>query len=183
MPARKVYLTEDEIIYACENTNTINQAAQFLRVSYVTFAKYADMYYYDQEKGITWKDYQRNYGGKGNPKRSKETGQLITGGPAAVCKQFLEGKRNLRRDHIPEVLIRQGHKLPQCERCGYDTFRKSDYRQPFLANFKDGNTKNVALENIEILCYNCTFEVGEDIPMKRTVFGARTHKTHNRKEI
>jgi hypothetical protein len=32
---------------------------------------------------------------------------------------------------------------------------------PLLLNFEDGNNKNHKLENMRLLCYNCTFTSGK----------------------
>lgn len=45
--------------------------------------------------------------------------------------------------------------------CNYHERRIVDGKIPLLLNFEDGNPKNHKLENIKLLCYNCTFVAGK----------------------
>jgi hypothetical protein len=53
-------------------------------------------------------------------------------------------------------MIRAGIKKNECEMCGYIQTRP-DGRGPMLLHCKDGNIRNLLLDNLEVRCYNCTF--------------------------
>lgn len=61
---------------------------------------------------------------------------------------------------LKDKLIRSGTKKPECEQCGYKDRRILDGKLPLLINFEDGNKRNHKLENMTLLCYNCTFVCG-----------------------
>ena len=44
-----------------------------------------------------------------------------------------------------------------CSRCNFGERRITDQKVPVILNFKDGNKKNWHLDNLEFLCYNCSF--------------------------
>jgi hypothetical protein len=72
--------------------------------------------------------------------------------------EILEGKHpNFPIFRIKDKLIRSGVKKLQCENCGMAERRLTDGKLPLLLNFKDGNTKNHLLDNMCLLCYNCSF--------------------------
>jgi hypothetical protein len=45
--------------------------------------------------------------------------------------------------------------------CGFSEKRLTDSKMPLLLVFQDGNMKNHKLENLKILCYNCSFLYGK----------------------
>ena len=45
----------------------------------------------------------------------------------------------------------------KCTKCGFTERRVTDTKVPVILNFKDGNRKNYHLDNLEFLCYNCSF--------------------------
>ena len=54
-------------------------------------------------------------------------------------------------------MVRDGYLKQECSNCGYDDYRESDMRGPYLINFLDGDPNNHALANLHLLCYCCFF--------------------------
>ena len=63
-------ISESEIRYAMENTQSCAGAARFLKVSYEAFRKYAKLYT-DSETGKTLFEMHKNKAGKGIPRATK----------------------------------------------------------------------------------------------------------------
>jgi hypothetical protein len=61
------------------------------------------------------------------------------------------------------ALIEQGYLLEECAVCKFKERRVLDYKVPLLLNFKDSNSNNYNLDNIELLCYNHYFLTVGDI--------------------
>ena len=70
---------------------------------------------------------------------------------------------------LKDKLIRSGIKKNECEQCGYKERRITDGKIPLLLNFEDNNKNNHKLENMRILCYNCTFVAGRGYIKRGTV--------------
>jgi len=142
-PFRSKPIPKSRIKWAIESTLSIRAAAKHLGVAYNTFKKYAKMYdLFDQNKnqsgvGITT---------KGN------TGWGIK------IQDLFDGKHpNYPHWKIQERLVRDGYVKQECSNCGYDDYRESDTRGPYIINFLDGDSTNHSLDNITLLCYCCFF--------------------------
>lgn len=59
-----------------------------------------------------------------------------------------------------DKLIRSGTFQPKCNICGYDKRRITDNKIALLLDHKDGNRRNYKVENLQLLCLNCTYECG-----------------------
>jgi hypothetical protein len=139
-------LSESEIKEAQEHSNNATGCSKYLNVKYHCYKKWADYY------GI----FKKNPWIKGSKKKrwSSDEGKY-------PLTQILEGKYpNYPIQSLKDRLIKCGIKKPICENCGFSENRITDNKIPLLISFKDGNEKNHLLENIEILCLNCTFLVG-----------------------
>lgn len=135
-------LLESEIRLAQEKTYTAAAAARFLRVHYTTYKKYAKLFglwktnqHYSQEHRYV------------NVERGKYPLSKILAGEYPDYPVY----------RLKDKLIRGGYKKPECEQCGYNERRITDNKIPLMLNFEDGNHRNHKLENLKILCYNCTF--------------------------
>lgn len=138
-------LLESEIIEAQRHTKSANKAAIYLGVNYKTYKKYADKY------GIFVKDTT------GQAKREPRQPLSAHGGKYPIS-EILENKHpDFPIYRIKDKLIQSGLKKPECENCGMAERRLSDGKLPILLHFNDGNAKNHTLENMCILCYNCSF--------------------------
>jgi len=60
-------------------------------------------------------------------------------------------------EKIKRKLIAEGYLKEECKSCGYNEARVFDNKVPLILNFKDKNRHNYNLDNIEMLCYNCSF--------------------------
>ena len=61
---------------------------------------------------------------------------------------------------VKDKLIRSEIVPPKCNICGYDKRRIVDNKICLLLDHKDGNLRNFKIENLQLLCLNCTFECG-----------------------
>jgi hypothetical protein len=136
-----------------ENTRSNRGAARFLRCSFVHYKKYAKTYI-DEQTGQTLWDIHKNPSGKGIPKFLPNTGKQ------APLKELIEGKisvASFEPAKIKQRLIFEGYLKEECSRCGFHEERLSDRKIPLVLQFKDKNKTNYELNNIELMCYNCSF--------------------------
>lgn len=148
-------LTKEDIQRAQKVTLSNHAAARNLHVSYPHYKKYAKMF--KNEEGVTLFEAHKNQQGKGIPKYLKGTGKQ----PALV--DLIEGRipvESFDPVKIKYRLIYEGLLEEKCNKCGFSEKRVTDLRVPIVLNFKDNNKKNYSLDNIELLCYNCSFLYG-----------------------
>jgi hypothetical protein len=133
-------LLQSDIERAQMNTRSAMEAARYLNVDYKTYKKYAKMY------GLH--DKHINQSGRGIS-RKKKTGVF-------GLDEILAGKHpNYDHTKLKERLIRAGYIAESCSLCGFDKKREIDGRAPLVLHCKDGNKRNLHLENLELRCYNC----------------------------
>lgn len=139
-------LLQSEIEEAKKHSKSESGAARYLGVSYQSYKKYAQMY------GIF--DPHPNIRGKKNI-YNPELGKY-------PLHEILEGKHpKYPVFRLKDKLIRSGTKPAKCEICGYSERRPMDGKMPLILNFLDGDSTNHRLDNIQLLCYNCTFTCGK----------------------
>ena len=127
-------------------------AARYLHVSYNHYKKYAKMY--KDDDGNTLLEAHMNQEGKGIPKF------LTNGGKEPPLIDLIEGRipvEHFDAKKIKQRLIFEGLVEEVCANCGFSERRVTDTKVPVILNFKDGNKKNYHLDNLEFLCYNCSF--------------------------
>jgi len=146
-------LLQHEVQEALDKSSSAKKAARRLGVSYPTFKKYARLYGIHKTPGWPIKKKEPHELGRGpiDPHKGKY--------PLADILQGLHPEFPVHR--LKDKLIRSGTKKPECEQCGYGQRRITDGKLPLLLNFEDGNNKNHKLENLKLLCYNCTFTCGK----------------------
>jgi len=151
MPKAKP-LSKAQIVAAQAKTMSNMAAARYLHVSYQHYKRYAKLYeVFDSHK---------NQSGKGIPK-------FLNGGkkmPAMV--EIIEGRiaaSSFDPNKLKYSLIEQGYLLEECSVCKFKERRVLDYKVPLLLNFKDNNSNNYSLDNVELLCYNHYFLTVGDI--------------------
>lgn len=140
-------LLESEILEAQQHCSNAMDCSRYLGVDYRTYKKYAKRY------GV----FKINPWGKGSKKNrwAPDKGKY-------PLNQLLDGKfPDYPVYRLKDLLVRSGTKKAECEQCGYCERRITDNKMPLLLNFEDGNSKNHKLENIRLLCYNCTFVSGK----------------------
>lgn len=149
-------ILESEIREAQEKTQTASDAARYLRINYYTYRKYSKLY------GV-WKT---------NVHYKKE-GRILDPekGKYPLSKLILGEFPDYPIYRLKDKLIQGGIKKPECEQCGWSERRITDGKLPLLLNFEDGNQRNHKLENLRILCYNCSFCSGKG-------YIRRGHKYH-----
>ena len=137
---------------AIEKTLSMRQASKYCGVSFNTFKKYAKMY--------NLFEAHENQAGKGVPKFLK--------GPKKMphMKEIIEGRiaaSSFNPDKLKYALIEQGYLLEECAVCKFKERRVLDYKVPLLLHFKDNNSNNYSLDNVQLLCYNHYFLTVGDI--------------------
>jgi hypothetical protein len=139
-------LLQSEIEEAIKHSPFAAGQARWLGVATSTLKKYAQLY------GI-YKPTPNVKGFKHNiydPNRGK-----------FHLDDILEGKYPDIADWtVKDKLIRSGKVPAKCNICGYDRRRITDQKICLLLDHKDGDRKNFKLENLQLLCLNCTHECG-----------------------
>jgi hypothetical protein len=152
MPRPSKILTKEDILRSQKMTRSNMAAARYLHVSYDHYKKYAKMY--KDENGVTLLEAHKNQEGKGIPK------YLTNGGKEPPLIDLIEGRlpvEHFDAKKIKQRLIFEGLIEEKCASCGFAERRVTDLKVPIILNFKDGNRKNYHLDNLEFLCYNCSF--------------------------
>ncbi len=145
-------LTKEDIQRAQKVTRSNMAAARYLHVSYNHYKKYAKIY--KNEDGETLLESHMNQSGEGIPKFA------IAGIDNVPLMDVLEGRVPIEHFDARKIkarLLSEGKLVEVCDRCNFAERRVTDQKIPVILNFKDGNKKNWHLENLEFLCYNCSF--------------------------
>ena len=157
---KKLNLTEKEIRYAMAHSLSNQQAANFLGCHVTTYKRYAKMFIDELSQKSLW-DIHKNPTGKGIKKTFKEgtnRKKWHSFKKKADLFEILDGlrpsydKANLAKRLIEDVIFPE-----QCNNCGFEERRITDYKVPLLLTWKDGDTTNHKKDNLEFLCYNCFF--------------------------
>jgi hypothetical protein len=141
-------LLRSEIEEAKRHSPFAARQAKWLGVHFETFKKYAVLY------GIY--EPRPNEKGKRNlfdPERGQYPLNKILAGDYADTPAVSDWM-------VKDKLIRSGTCLPRCNICGYDKRRIGDNKICLLLDHRDGNVRNFKLENLQLLCLNCTYECG-----------------------
>ena len=145
-------LTKEDLLRAMSQTRSNRAAARYLHVSYNHYKKYAKMY--KNNDGVTLLEAHKNQAGKGIPK-------FLTGkGKQPPIIDLIEGRvpaTHFDPQKIKERLIFEALVEEVCERCGFNERRVVDNRVPLILHHKNKNKKDFTLDNLEMLCYNCSF--------------------------
>ena len=145
-------LTREDIERAIRMTKSNKAAARYLHVSFPHYKTYARLYKNDD--GVTLYESHLNQSGKGIPKF------LTTKGQEIPLQGILDGSipiEHFKPEKIKQKLFAEGYLKEECKRCGFNEARLFDNKVPLILNFKDKNRHNYSLDNIEMLCYNCSF--------------------------
>ena len=151
MPKAKP-LSKEQILAAQAKTKSNMAAARYLHVSYQHYKKWAKLYkLFDRHK---------NQSGKGIPKFLK--------GPKKMphMLEIIEGRiaaSSFDPNKLKYALIEQGYLSEECAVCSFKERRVLDYKMPLLLHFKDNNSNNYSLDNVQLLCYNHYFLTVGDI--------------------
>ena len=151
MPKAKP-LSKEQIVAAQAKTKSNMAAARYLHVSYQHYKKWAKLY--------KLFDSHKNQSGKGIPKFLR--------GPKKMphMLEIIEGRiaaSSFDPNKLKYALIEQGYLSEECAVCSFKERRVLDYKMPLLLHFKDNNSNNYSLDNIQLLCYNHYFLTVGDI--------------------
>lgn len=147
------YLSKEDLRRAMKMTRSNRAAARYLHCSYNHYKKYAKTYI-DQETGKSFLELHKNQSGKGIPKF------LVSGTKKPPLIDLIEGRipsTHFDPKKIKARLLFEGFIEEKCARCGFNEQRIQDLKVPLLLHHKDGDKVNWHLENLEMLCYNCSF--------------------------
>ena len=141
-------ILQSEIEEAKKHSPFASQQAKWMGISIDTYVKYAKMY------GIY--EPSRTMFGRRNmfdPERGRYPLSKILAGEYRDNKSVSDWM-------VKDKLIRSNTFPPKCNICGYDKRRITDNKIALLLDHKDGDRRNYAVENLQLLCLNCTFECG-----------------------
>jgi hypothetical protein len=145
-------VTKEDILRAQQNTRSNMAAARYLHISYNHYKKYAKMFKNDE--GVTLLEAHKNQAGEGIPKFA------ISGIDNIPLMDVLEGRVPIEHfdpRKIKARLLSEAMLVEVCTNCNFSEKRVTDQKIPVILSFKDGNKKNWHLDNLEFLCYNCSF--------------------------
>jgi hypothetical protein len=144
-------LTKEQIVAAQSKTLSNMAAARYLHVSYQHYKKWAKLYKIFES--------HKNQAGVGVPKFLKGSKKM----PHMI--EIIEGRiaaSHFDPNKLKYALIEQGYMEEQCGICKFKERRVLDYKVPLLLHFKDKNSNNYSLTNVQLLCYNHYFlQVGD----------------------
>ena len=172
MANKKKFLSKEQIVAAQGKTLSNMAAARYLHVSYQHYKKYAKMYNLFES--------HKNQAGKGVPKFLKGSKKM----PHML--EIIEGRiaaSSFNPNKLKYALIEQGYLLEECAVCKFKERRVLDYKVPLLLNFKDNNSNNYSLDNIELLCYNHYFLTVGDIFSDKQIKGIEDHVPVNQATV
>jgi len=136
--------TKDDILNAIRNSKSIKGAARYLNVTEGTFRKYAKIWEPEALKK------HANQGGKGMRKVFKNRD----------IRRIIKGQHNhqwINKYWLKDRLVKEMLLIESCSMCGFSEKRIVDEKAPLLLDYIDGDKRNHKLENLQLLCYNCTF--------------------------
>lgn len=137
-------ILRSDIERAQAQTNSNAAAARFLGVSYKRYKQYAELY------GLF--AGHLNIAGKGVEKGFSKR-------PTSIPLRDILANKHPRYSlsKLKNRLLARGKLREHCALCGFDEQRVTDKKVPLMLSFKDGDRTNMALENLQLLCYNCMF--------------------------
>lgn len=138
-------ILESEILAAQSISRSEAEAARKIGVCIETYKKWAKKY------GIYGRI--KNLGGVGISRAVKNEDS----GKYPLSRIFANEFPDYPPHRLRKRCVRTGKLIEKCRNCGFSEKRIADDRTPLILNFADGNGKNMALENLELLCYNCYF--------------------------
>jgi len=147
--ARTTMLLQSQIEQAMKVTRSNRAAAEYLRVSYPLYRKFAKMY--KNENGVTLFDLHYNQSGSGISK-------IGSSARRSKLDDILLGKHpTYPRHKLLARLIVNGYFPEQCSNCGFCQKRPGDLKVPLVLNMLNGDKTDYRIDNLEVLCYNCYF--------------------------
>jgi len=172
MPKAK-HLSKDQVVMAMNKTKSVRAAARYLNVSYQHLKKWMKLY--KDENGNTLFESHKNQAGKGIP---KFLSSAPFGRKDPAILDIIEGRidpAHFNPQKIKYRMVQEGYLKEECNHCGFQERRVSDYKIPLILHFKDKNKQHYRLENLEMLCYNCFFLSVGDLFTNKQIEGLEDH--------
>jgi len=142
---------QSEIEAAQSISKSAMEAATILGLAYPTYVKWAKIYGIHRVAAEFTSVCANGVPRWKNPWKSKKPLDKI------LRNEILD----IQPAHLKEKLIRAGLRERKCENCGFCEGRATDGVVPLILDFLDSNRKNFSIENLRLLCYNCTHNVGK----------------------
>jgi len=142
-------LLQSQIETAMKVTRSNRAAAEYLRVSYPMYRRYAKLYV--NKHGVSLFESHKNQAGVGVTKH-----RVID----LRCKvdDILLGKHPRYPSHkLFKRLLQSGYVEERCKSCGFHQKRPTDLKTPLVLHHTDGDKTNHMFDNLEVLCFNCYF--------------------------
>jgi hypothetical protein len=149
--ARTSILLQSQIETAMKMTRSNAAAAEYLRVSYTLYKKFAKLY--KNEEGQTLFEAHLNQSGRGMSKTHISKKRM------ALDEVLLGRHANYPREKLLRRMIISGYIEEKCNHCGYCQKRPSDLKTPLILHNLNGNKTDFRIENLEVLCFNCYFVI------------------------
>lgn len=163
---KKINLTPVEIIYGAREATSLSTMAPVLGVSRWTIKLYAEQHVHP-DTGENLYEWLKNTFKENKIRRKSERKKHESTSIRLTAYDIISGKNpNISKDKLREVLIRDGIFEEKCNICGFEERRVIDYQVPLVMLWKDGNFKNHAMDNLELICYNCYFLNYSEFEMK-----------------
>jgi len=158
---RKDFLTEGQIRQVVDVVMTNKAAALYLSVSDETWKKYSSAFRHPNTNE-TYYEFLKH---KRTRTQTKKTALM----PLRSLPAILEGKvPTYDKEKLLTRLLNEGHFLPVCSLCGYCEKNIVDNTVPLVLDCVDGDQTNFRKGNLQILCYNCAFQMGYEFKIKKT---------------
>lgn len=153
--ARTTILLQSQIENAMKVTRSNRAAAEYLRVGYNLYKKFAKTY--KNAQGISLFEAHKNQSGSGITKSQVSHKRFL-------IDDILLGKHpQYPREKLLRRLCVSGYMAEQCNHCGFNKKRPTDLKTPLILHHMNGNVTDHRIDNLEILCYNCYFVLVGDI--------------------
>lgn len=159
--ARTRALLQAQIEQAMKVTRSNRAAAEYLRVGYNLYKRYAKMYK-DPATGLSLFEKHTNQSGKGISKNGSGLSGVAAKNKIKLDDILLGKHPNYPREKLLARLVLNRYKEEKCNSCGFCSKRPTDLKSPLVLHHMNGDVTDHRVDNLEILCYNCYFlEVGE----------------------
>lgn len=149
-------ITNEDLEIIVRNSNTIEEAAKFLNRTVLQTSRLL--------KSVIQKDTGKSYFDILYRKKF-----LISSKYEALpsdAAKIVTGEKTYSPAVLKKKLITYGLIEQKCDNCGFDNIRINDNTIPLKLVFKDGDKKNQAIENIELLCFNCCYLKNEPFTIR-----------------
>lgn len=160
------HFTESELRYGMQSCRNVAELSAFFKVGPTTVVRYLQQYY-DHEHGMSLYDlFKKQKRERSKDKKLNRKPQLSPNN--APISDIISGKHpKYNHEKLQNRLILEGYLIEQCNICGFKGRRITDYKIPLKLAWKNKDTQDHRLENLELVCYNCYFMYYGEILARR----------------